>query len=435
MLLTALLAGLCALWSLGWLAGMCRPRPGMWRRSRWPLLLVAAVQCWVLLQLVPLPAGWIETLSPQAAAWRMRSGAGPLSLDPEATLVYLLRGAGLLAGMLLVAVMLDGGARLRLLLLTLVASGSLQALYGAFMVFSGMELGFFVEKYAGRGSATGTYVNSNHLAGYLVMCLSAGVGLLVADLERTGPGARGWRERLRRWLRYLLGPRMRLRFLLAVLVVALVMTRSRMGNLAFFIALGCAGMCLLATGQRFSWRVAAFLASLFLVDVLILGRWFGLDRLLQQLAGSTPGGEDRLSYYPAIVEYVASFPLTGSGGGSFSGVFPNFQPASVTGLVDHAHNDYLEFAAELGLPGLAMLTVLVLSSAWQAWRVLFRRRSALPRGAAFATLMTCAWLALHSATDFNLQIPANALTAAVLLMLPWVCRDLPTARSRHVDRL
>ena len=132
-------------------------------------------------------------------------------------------------------------------------SGTFQAAYGAFMVLSGLELGFFVEKYVGQGVATGTFVNRNHLAGYLVMCLSAGIGLLLSQLATNS--AHNWKDRLRRWLRLLLSSKIRLRIYLAIMVIALVLTRARMGNVAFFTALGVAGALALYTGRGFSWRV------------------------------------------------------------------------------------------------------------------------------------------------------------------------------------
>ena len=51
---------------------------------------------------------------------------------------------------------------------------------------------------------------------------------------------------------------------------------------------------------------------------------------------------------------------------------------------------------------------------------LARRRDPLARGFAFAVLMGVCSLAIHSAVDFNLQIPANALAFMVLLAYGWV---------------
>ena len=129
------------------------------------------------------------------------------------------------------------------------------------------------------------------------------------------------------------------------------------------------------------------------------------------------------------LDYIADFPLTGSGGGSFYGIFPNYQAPNLEGFHQHAHNDYLEFAAELGLPATAVLLAFVCLSLWQAYRLQRERNNALYKGAGFAVTMTALWAAIHSTTDFNLQVPANALTFVTILALAWVCRRLPGQRA------
>ncbi|MFV8819131.1 O-antigen ligase family protein [Haliea sp. E17] len=422
--LLTLLAGLLfAGWLLLYCAGGARVNPGVWRYARLPLALLLLVQAWVLLQTVPLPRALVQWLSPQAYAWHIREGWLTLSLDPSATRAYLLRGLTFTVCFFLTLALVNSRERLKLLLQVLVFSGTFQAAYGTLMVLSGLELGFFVEKYTGKGVATGTFVNRNHLAGYLVMCLAAGIGLLLSQLATTA--AQGWRERLQRWLALLLSAKIRLRIYLAVMVIGLVLTRARMGNVAFFTALGVAGAVALYAGGRFSWRVVAFLGSLLLVDLLILGQWFGLDRLVERLEQTSPDSEARVFSSAYTFDYIQAFPLTGSGGGSFYGIFPNFQHPSLEGFYVHAHNDYLEFAAELGVPATLVLALVVLLALHSAWRVQCRSGAPLERGAAFAVTMTVCWAALHSLSDFNLQIPANALTFVSILATAFACRALP----------
>jgi O-antigen ligase len=421
-LLSLLVGGLLCAWLLLWLTGGARIDSELWRVARWPLFLLLLVQGWVLVQTLPLPPAVVAALSPRAFEWQSGPGRLPLSLDPQLTRFHLLRGCTFTAGFFLTLVFIDRPQRVKRLLQVLVVSGTLQAAYGAAMALSGLELGFFVEKSVGRGAATGTFVNRNHLAGYLVMCLAAGTGLLLSQLARDGAGSA--RERLRRWLQLLLGPKLRLRLYLAVMVVALVLTRSRMGNAAFFCALALAGATALWTGRRFSMRVVALLVSLFVVDMLILGQWFGFERVVERLERTRPAAEARAVSGEYALDYLADFPLTGSGGGSFYGVFPNYQAPDLAGFYQHADNDYLELAAELGLPAVALLALVValaLASAWQAQR----RRTPLYRGAGFAATMAIIWAALHSTSDHNLQIPANALTFVTLLALAFICAALP----------
>jgi O-antigen ligase len=428
----ALLAVLVGLVLIGWLIlyvqGTGRINPDIWRRARLPLALLLLVQFWVFLQIQYLPGPVVEFLSPQAYAWHIKEGWLSLSLDREHTKYYLLRGLTFTAGFFLTLALVNTHNRLKMLLQVLVFSGTFQAAYGAFMVLSGLELGFFVEKYVGQGVATGTFVNRNHLAGYLVMCLSAGIGLLLSQLATKSAGS--WRERLRSWLNLMLSSKIRLRIYLAVMVVALVLTRARMGNIAFFTALGVAGAIALYTGRQFSPRVVAFLASLFVVDMLILGKWFGLDKLMQRLEQTNPTQEGRMWSNQYTIDYIQQFPLTGSGGGSFYGIFPNFQMPDLQGFHVHAHNDYLEFAAELGIFATAALIAFVGLALYNAFKVQRQSHTALFKGAGFAVTMTILWAAIHSTTDFNLQMPANALTFVTILALAYVARGLPQPSSR-----
>ena len=427
-MLALLLSLVMAAWLVLCLARRVRISPDVWLYSRLPLMLLLLIQLWVFVQLLYLPQPVVEWLSPRAALWQLNEHSLSLSLDREYTRYYLLRGCSFTIGFFLTLALVNSRDRLKTLLQVLVFSGTFQAAYGALMVLSGLELGFFVEKYVGEGVATGTFVNRNHFAGYLVMCLSAGIGLLLSQLVRERQSDQ--RERIRGWLRLLLSSRIRLRLYLAVMVVALVLTRSRMGNLAFFTALGVAGVIALMSARHFSWRVVILLASLLLVDALILGQWFGLDQLLDRLAQTHPEEEVRVWSNIYTMDYVKEFILSGSGGGSFYGVFPNFQAPDLEGYHQHAHNDYLEFAAELGLPAVCVLSLFVCLALWSAYRVQRDRGTSLYRGACFAVTMTIAWAAIHSSSDFNLQIPANALTFLTILALAFICRGLPRQSGR-----
>ena len=107
----------------------------------------------------------------------------PLVPVPD-TVDALLLSVGYFGLYLLVLVTCAGHAdRLSTLLLALVVSGFAQALYGGLMTLSGLEYGFFAEKVHYRDVATGTFVNRNHLAGYLGLTLAAGVATLMLSVN------------------------------------------------------------------------------------------------------------------------------------------------------------------------------------------------------------------------------------------------------------
>ena len=108
-------------------------------------------------------------------------------------------------------------------------------------------------------------------------------------------------------------------------------------------------------------------------------------------------------------------PILGTGLGTFAEAFRPFQTHLVDLHIDHAHNDYLEFASETGAVGFSLLFLPIF---YLLGRMILsflrdhrRYRSAILLGCIGSTL----GLLVHSLTDFNLQIPANAIIFAVIL--------------------
>jgi O-antigen ligase len=424
----ALMQAALALLGLWWLA-CCRAR-----RRRLTALRRAAPVLWLfvlwlaygLAQALPWPRPLVELAAPAIAAAYDAADAAPgawlpLSLDPHASLALWFQSLALVTLFVLLLVLVDSRHRLRLLAQVLVLAAVAQAMLASVAALSGRDL-WFIDAI---GHAHGTYPNRNHLAGYLTMSLALGIGLLLADMH-TGPPPAGWRQRLRGWLRVLLGRKARLRIFLAILVITLVLTGSRMGNIAFFAGLFIASAVGILLYRRRSRPVVLLLGSLLAVDVLILGGWFGLDRVQQRIAETVLVEETRYHLDVRAGGYIADFALTGSGGGSFASVFPGYRDASLAPqFAVHAHNDHLEFLLEYGAIGLALLGAIVMLTLAAALRVLARRHDPLARGMAFAALMGITALLIHILADFNLRIPANAALFVVLLALPWIGLALP----------
>lgn len=434
---TIMVAWACLLataWLTGFLLGRCH-QTAAFRRARPALIAGALWLLYVGLQVVPLPAGLVSILSPHAheahalAAATLGHALAPmltLSVDPHATVDFWFKSLAYGCMFCLTLLLVDTPRRIELLLQTLVVSGTLQAIYGSVMALSGLEYGFFMKKVVNLGLATGTFVNRNHLAGYLNLCLAAGMGLMIAKLG--GEAVHTWRQRLRSIARLLLGEKTRLRIYLIVMVIALVLTRSRTGNMAFFAGtfiVGAIGLLLMRNAPR---STLLFLISVVALDLLIVGTWFGVDQVAKRIrnteittnAENPLPTEDRDEVARQAFGYAKDYWLTGSGGGSFYVTFPTYSSRGLVSYFDHAHNDYLQLLAETGVIGLGLCALIVALAAWQALHTLRRRDDRLMRGTAFGVMLAICWLAIHSAVDFNMQIPANALTMTVILALAWI---------------
>jgi O-antigen ligase len=388
--------------------------------------IIAIFIIWLIyisFQCIALPFSIIESLSPKAAEIHtLVTGFPPatatISVIPHITTVALLKSISYVLLFVLILLVVNRRKRLRWLAYTLVLSGLFQAVYGSLMTLSGLEYGFFIQKIHNLGLTTGTFINRNHLAGYLEMCLAVGIGLLIAQLSDSTSTT--WRQRLRSFFNWLLSDKMRLRLYLAIMVIALVLTRSRMGNTAFFASLLIAGVIGLVLSRHATRATIILLVSLIVIDMLIVGAWFGIDKVADRLKQTSFASEQRDEVDIYTIPYWQDYLWTGSGLGTFAYTFPSYQEEDVTGFFDHAHNDYLEFGAETGIIGVLLIGISVILSLIIALLALYRRRDPLCRGIAFSVVMAITAILIHSFVDFNLQIPANAATFMVILAMAWI---------------
>ena len=423
-----------AVLSLAWLGlyVLGRVEPTRAFRAGWSVLMaLALVAIWIQLQSLPLHSGLLQWLSPGAAAVHTDALEGStLSLERFASRVNLALTLTYLQLFALTLLLVNTRARVRLLLVAVVMCGVFQASYGTFVTLSGAQFDYLFFKEVNSSLATGTYINRNHLAGYLEMCLALGIGLMMANLARRHQVHRNWRDSTRRTLALLLSEKVRLRIYLTVMVVGLVMTRSRMGNTAFFVSLTLAALYWVVASRRLTRGTLLLFVSLLLVDIWVVGNFFGIERVVQRLEQTTLATEQRDEVSFDALQAIGDYPVTGTGAGSFYSIFPMYQRGEVELYYDHAHNDYAEFAVELGLPAVALLGGAVLLSLGAALLAQRRRHDRLMKGLGLGAGMGILALLIHSATDFNLQIPANAALFTVLLALGWISLYLPHESSR-----
>ncbi len=422
--------GIALLWLWQYMRGLQAIPPVFYKAI--PILAIWGI--WLIyltLQCTPLPYSWIQWLSPQAAQAFTDPTLATLSVDPHSTAVGLFKSLSYVLLFALTLLTVNTRSRLRWIALILFLSGLFQAVFGGLMTLSGVEYGFFHEKIYYRDVATGTFINRNHLAGYLEMCIAVGIGLLITELgHENRPNT--WRQRIVGLLRWILSKKMLLRFCLVFMVITLVLTHSRMGNTAFFASMMIAGTLGLMLSKQANRATVILLVSLIVIDIFIVSAWFGIEKVAQRLEQTTLSTVKRDDINIDTFSYWQDYLWTGSGLGSYETTFPRYQ--SIEGLWDHAHNDYLEFAAETGIVGAFLLGIVVLLTLAVVLNTQFRHHSSLNRGIAFAVTMAIIALIIHSTVDFNLQIPANAATFMLILALGWVTGYLPTKRSSQPDK-
>ena len=365
------------------------------------------------------------------------------TLDAYQTRQYLLTTLTYFAAMGLVVWSARTPRRILAVLGTVLATGLFQATVAIVLNSSGATYNYLFTEFQQGGRASGTFASADHLAGYMQLSLAAGLGLMLAQFSTQTPGGRGagWRFWLSQALNFVMSGKMLLRLALVVLVVALVLTRSRMGNGAFFLSLALIGALVAMRSQRLRRPALWLVASMALVDILIIGQWIGLEHVVQRMQATAESSSNAVATFglsgppprpteeslaqrmevPRLsLQLVAEKPWFGHGAGSYRLAFEAIKPADVYGgHWDHAHNDYVQVAVDTGLVGVLLWVAIGALTACRALRALADDQPRLTRGVGVAALMAISCIGLHGMVDFNLHIPANSLTFSVLLALVW----------------
>jgi O-antigen ligase len=151
----------------------------------------------------------------------------------------------------------------------------------------------------------------------------------------------------------------------------------------------------------------------------------GLEGERQSLDKSS---EYRLILWGAAFRMIRERPLTGVGLGEFSSVVPHYTEVTLSkDDPNDAHNAFILIAAEMGLPALAAVLVLLAAVALAAARAFFRRHHRADRTVALAVLGS--WVGLVVSCMFGSRFSDESLISYfwILVALLAVARCLPEA--------
>ena len=322
------------------LLALYRQSSGLRNLPRDWLLLVAMLASLPLLFLIPIPSAVFAWLPGRDGIAAMQSTHGiaipwarPLSLNPTATLAALRALLPALALALLVP-QLDHAWRQRLLYLVILA-GVFSVPLGLAQVNGGAPspLRFYVP--TNVHDAVGLFANRNHFAALLVSGLALVGVFLVDELARARSSSDYGRLRLVIWA-----------MLAAVLIFGLALSKSRAGVGLGVVAMGaCAWLAWRQLGAR-ALRWIAIGAGLVLLLGFQVGFLWMVERAQQLFAG-----DHRWQIMGASLDLARDFAWIGVGPGAFPAAYAAYEPIAIVGpkIVNHAHNDWLEWWLEIGL--------------------------------------------------------------------------------------
>ena len=248
----------------------------------------------------------------------------------------------------------------------------------------------------------GSYVNHNHYAGLMELLTPFPIVLAVT---RFTDGNR----------------RMLVAGIAALMAGSIFLSGSRGGMLAFCIQMVVLAVLLLRTRSG-HWKNALMLGAVLLLVIGFLV-WLGGNDLTHRLvsihteAREEVTGGMRVSIDRDALSMFLKRPILGWGLGAFPTVYPQFRSFYTTFFVNEAHNDYLQLLVETGAAGFLIALWFLVIIARKASSKLLNWTETATGSLTVAALLGCIGILVHSALDFNLQIPANAAMFYVLCVI------------------
>jgi len=394
---------------------------------KWPKFLFLGFLVIAVIQFAPLPKFLVRIFSPSAYAYQQLNTVEfsrlrflSFSLIPSFSLQRFLEVLTyMIIGFLVLRTVTRRHQFIRIYSV-LIALGVFEALYGMYELFSNNPRILFYEKIHNLDSVTGTFVNRNHLSGYLEIIVPLAIGLVIARIDLFSTARLTLREKLLRLSEKGFSTNIFLFFAIVLMAVAVIFSKSRSGAFilvfTFILLLSLGSIYPNIYAVRKDW-VKNFLRAAFLGFVFI-SLYVGIDAMLQRFSLDKLLQEERPTYWINTMRMFADYPLFGTGLGTFGALYPNLEGGEEGPVVlVHAHNDYLEYLSEMGFIGFGFLVGGIFYMAIVSFIVWRTRGHPEVKGLALGGIIAIINILIHSITDFNLHIPANMVLFAVILPL------------------
>lgn len=386
------------------------------RAGRIPVFALIAIAALGAVQLIPMSPEMLRRVSPTSAhvydeannvlnLFVHRSIPSRISIAPTETRSTILLTLAYAAAFTSAALVVSTRVRRRILVAVFLGSATIQ-----------IALALATEGFTDR--LHGAFVNSNHFAGYLEMAIAFGFGLIWAEVLTNSDRVKGIGDRGERVEKRAL-PFIWRAAVCCVLAGGLAFTRSRGGLLAVaatMIALLAMGVLHRRTTREHR-RAALVIIAALVIGVTVLMMTAGRPALVRFIATDVKDARHdfRVQVWSGSIDAWRMFPHFGSGLGTFREVFRRVQPREITGLVEQAHNDFLQLLVTGGWIG-AALGLIAFGSVYailmRGWLQQQHREESAFILAALGALFS---LTLHGLVDFNMSLPANPATLAILL--------------------
>lgn len=374
----------------------------------------------IVMQIVPLPISLLNAISPNTAdLWNSKLAelkhvfgdsvqmSYTISFTPYVTKQKLLLYVSYAMFYLVISNYISRRKQIKRLFWIVFSIAIIESSLGVLQFIIGLS-------HSSLTRASGTYINPNNYAGFLGMIVPLSLGFAISMSEEGIGLIRGFKRftEVRYFKQFLI------LFATGFFALGLIFSESRggifslAGSIVFFYFLLSWGK----KARSISWSMI-----IFLVILVCYAAWIGLDPVIARYSETEAGLAGRVAVWKDTLQIIKHFPTVGTGLGSYALSFTLFKnQASLPLTYSHAHNDYLELAAETGLIGFILVLsgmILIFRKALVYVKTFPYRNDPLRYYLAIGSVSGIISMLIHAFTEFNFQIPANAYYLVFLLGL------------------
>ena len=377
-------------------------------KNKIAILLYSLFISFLIFQTIPLPIEWLNFLSPEKYKilneLEFKENFSSISLSPTNSFFSLLNYLSIFLYLIIFKSLFYKNKHVSKFYYFLVCLGAFAASVAIYFYLIGNP-DFWILK-NNRSSATGFFINRTVFSCFLTLCFFSGIEYLKIIDHYQKNNTNNFFNKIY------------VRLFLLLITIAIITSFSRLGNFLFISLIIIYISQALYKNDKKNRFFLITLIVIVLFDVLVLGFYFGSEKLLQRYSFL----QNEINEYSPSLDVVSlsrgemakfafiefkKFMFFGYGGGGFENLLKiNFQNLS-TLFATHAHSDIMEFLGEFGLVGFTLITLSFLFSC------------ANKKCFSFKDFLLCYLLIFILIFDFSFHIPIIQLLFVLLLSISY----------------
>ena len=381
---------------------------------------------YIFLQIIPLPLHWLSFFSETYYNFLSKIGLQKfhaISLNPQSTFFELLNYINIFIIILLTHLIFFKKNHINRYFFYLSIIGFIHAFFGVFIFLLGNPEFLFEKIVYYKSSSTGFFINRTNFAFFLILTFIGSLHFIFNN--------RFYKNELNN--NYNLNFNIfYVRIFLLFISIGIITSFSRLGNFYLLLILFFYFIFSVIEAKNFFNKFSIIFYLIILFDFLIIGFYFGgsklIDRflfineelniennldILKEINSTISSSYSRLDIIHISINLFYKFYLFGFGAGAYEHAFLLFNDIKIPFYANHAHSDFVELLAEIGIIGFCIVLILF----YQILKYYLNSKSKNENNLQLIFLMLIIIFLINGFVDFSLNIPSNQYLFASLITL------------------